>query len=137
MWPLALWINSNRFAFANESSRAAWVWAAMNYLFAILAFLLARRSYRATQTVPAAQELGSYQLMSPIGEGGMGEVWRASHKMLARPAAIKLVKLDAGPAGAASRSAFIARPTPLPRCSHRTRCTSTTSARRRKDGCTT
>ena len=33
--------------------------------------------------------------MSPIGEGGMGEVWRASHKMLARPAAIKLVKLDA------------------------------------------
>ena len=33
--------------------------------------------------------------MSPIGEGGMGEVWRARHKMLARPAAIKLVKLDA------------------------------------------
>ena len=33
--------------------------------------------------------------MSPIGEGGMGEVWRASHKLLARPAAIKLVKLDA------------------------------------------
>ena len=33
--------------------------------------------------------------MSPIAEGGMGEVWRASHKLLARPAAIKLVKLDA------------------------------------------
>ncbi len=32
--------------------------------------------------------------MSQIGEGGMGEVWRASHKLLARPAAIKLVKLD-------------------------------------------
>ena len=40
--------------------------------------------------------LGSYQLLRPIGEGGMGEVWRASHKMLARPAAIKLVKFDAG-----------------------------------------
>ncbi len=46
MWPLALWINSSRFAFVNESSRAAWVWAAMNYLFAIPAFLLARRSYQ-------------------------------------------------------------------------------------------
>jgi serine/threonine-protein kinase len=33
--------------------------------------------------------------MSQIGEGGMGEVWRATHKLLARPAAIKLVKLDA------------------------------------------
>ena len=33
-------------------------------------------------------------MISPIGEGAMGEVWRASHKLLARPAAIKLVKLD-------------------------------------------
>ena len=98
MWPLALWINSSRFASVTVSTRAAWVWAAMNYLFAIPAFLLARRSYQATQAVPMAQELGSYQLISPIGEGGMGEVWRARHKMLARPAAIKLVKLDAGQA---------------------------------------
>jgi serine/threonine-protein kinase len=29
-----------------------------------------------------------------IGDGAMGEVWRASHKLLARPAAIKLVKAD-------------------------------------------
>jgi serine/threonine-protein kinase len=39
-----------------------------------------------------AQELGSYRLVSLLGRGGMGEVWRAEHRMLARDAAIKLVR---------------------------------------------
>ena len=73
----------------------------MNYLFAILAYLVATPNVRqGCARCQTTRELGSYKLLSPIGEGGMGEVWRASHKMLARPAAIKLVKLDAGPAGA-------------------------------------
>ena len=37
------------------------------------------------------RELGSYRLLRRIGEGGMGEVWLAEHRLLARPAAIKLV----------------------------------------------
>ena len=41
-----------------------------------------------------AQELGSYRLVSRLGMGGMGEVWRAEHQLLARHAAIKLVRLD-------------------------------------------
>jgi len=41
-----------------------------------------------------AQELGSYRLVSKLGTGGMGEVWRAEHQLLARQAAIKLVRLD-------------------------------------------
>lgn len=36
--------------------------------------------------------LGSYRLISQLGEGGMGEVWRARHRLLAREAAIKLIK---------------------------------------------
>ncbi len=41
-----------------------------------------------------AHELGSYRLVSRLGEGGMGEVWRAEHRLLARRAAIKLIRSD-------------------------------------------
>jgi DNA-binding NtrC family response regulator len=38
--------------------------------------------------------LGHYRLIDKLGEGGMGEVWRARHQLLARPCAIKLIKPD-------------------------------------------
>ena len=39
----------------------------------------------------AARELGSYRLVACLGRGGMGEVWKAEHRLLAREAAIKLI----------------------------------------------
>jgi serine/threonine-protein kinase len=39
-----------------------------------------------------AKELGSYRLVARLGRGGMGEVWRAEHRLLARSAAIKLIR---------------------------------------------
>ena len=39
-----------------------------------------------------ARELGSYRLVARLGIGGMGEVWRAEHRLLARQAAIKLIR---------------------------------------------
>ena len=36
--------------------------------------------------------LGLYRLMEKLGDGGMGEVWRARHQLLARPCAVKLIK---------------------------------------------
>jgi serine/threonine-protein kinase len=44
-----------------------------------------------SNAVESGAQLGSYQLVERIGAGGMGEVWRARHKLLRRPAAIKLI----------------------------------------------
>ena len=39
-----------------------------------------------------AVRFGSYSLIEQLGSGGMGEVWLAHHQLLARPAAIKIVR---------------------------------------------
>jgi serine/threonine protein kinase len=53
------------------------------------------------------RKLGSYTLVERIGRGGMGEVWRARHQILSRPAAIKLVKtIDEGGASASALARF-------------------------------
>ena len=36
--------------------------------------------------------VGSYRLIERLGSGGMGEVWLARHQLLARPAAVKLIR---------------------------------------------
>jgi len=56
------------------------------------AYLGARAIYNMGRALVAARELGSYRLVEKLGQGGMGEVWRAQHRMLARPAAIKLIR---------------------------------------------
>jgi len=56
-----------------------------------LAYFGARMIYSISLDVSSARLLGAYRLESRIGAGGMGEVWRASHSLLARPAAIKLI----------------------------------------------
>jgi serine/threonine-protein kinase len=63
------------------------------YLIVLLmAYVGARVVYRLGAAVRQARELGSYRLVERLGRGGMGEVWRAEHRLLARPAAIKLIR---------------------------------------------
>jgi serine/threonine-protein kinase len=57
-----------------------------------MAVVTSRILYALRQTVREANELGQYLLEEKLGAGGMGEVWRARHRLLVRAAAIKLIR---------------------------------------------
>jgi tRNA A-37 threonylcarbamoyl transferase component Bud32 len=65
------------------------------YLCAAIAVVISRVVYRYGRRLAKAQEVGSYRLTELLGRGGMGDVWVAEHQMLARPAAIKLIRPEA------------------------------------------
>ncbi len=87
----------------SHRSRSLWIGSISLLVATALGWFLARHILHvrrvASEAQAAAREaqdqvlnLGSYRLISQIGEGGMGEVWRARHRLLAREAAIKLIK---------------------------------------------
>ena len=77
---------------------------------AFVAMVPSRVLQRIGRRLREAQELGSYHLVEQLGTGGMGEVWRARHQLLAREAAIKLVRPELlGARGEAETRAVLRR----------------------------
>ena len=82
--------------------------AVLPYLIVVvIAGVAAKLVYSLGIDLKRALDLGSYQLEERLGSGGMGEVWRARHRLLARPAAVKLIRPEVfQAAGAAKQSAL-------------------------------
>jgi len=94
MEPLVYAVQASR-GVATEVSLAYVLWCFLpSYICALLAVVPVRIVHGLGQQVRRARELGNYVLEEPLGSGGMGQVFRATHQMLARPAAIKLIKSE-------------------------------------------
>jgi eukaryotic-like serine/threonine-protein kinase len=65
-----------------------------DYIMVGVSVVISRVVTRLGQQVSRAREMGSYHLGELLGRGGMGEVYLATHRMLARPAAIKLIRRE-------------------------------------------
>jgi serine/threonine-protein kinase len=93
-WPLAYLVSVH----LHGRDPLAWnrllMWVHVPYVMAFVNYAISKRMWHMENAVQKARDLGSYQLVSLIGSGGMGEVWRARHRMLARDAAIKVVRSD-------------------------------------------
>ena len=92
MNPIAMWLARARGIWNFESPTDALLMHYPDYLLLGVAVVISRIVTGLGQQVAKAREMGSYQLGELLGRGGMGEVYHATHRMLARPAAIKLIR---------------------------------------------
>ena len=92
MNPLSMLLARARGTWSFTAASDALVMHYPDYLLVGVSLVISSVVRRLGQQVAQAREMGSYQLGELLGRGGMGEVYRATHRMLARPAAIKLIR---------------------------------------------
>ena len=92
MWPLGYWTDLKIFGYQPMPPSRLLVWVLPLAIIGIWMYVLNNRTLTFYMQQQSAEDVGSYALHTLIGKGGMGEVWRAKHKTLARDAAIKLIR---------------------------------------------
>jgi hypothetical protein len=86
---------SATFGQSPENGRVFVLFGTLWCAFAVFAAAAnSRQLYGLRARIREIGKLGQYTLETKIGEGGMGAVYRATHAMLRRPAAIKLLSKD-------------------------------------------
>jgi eukaryotic-like serine/threonine-protein kinase len=103
---IGLMVITRRTMFSPDA-KTYFFWIVLPYLLiTVMSYVGARVVYSLGKAVTEARELGSYRLIERLGQGGMGEVWRAQHRLLARPAAIKLIRAQQSANGGSSEEAI-------------------------------
>jgi serine/threonine-protein kinase len=91
--PLTRWLADSRGWVQFPEASIAFITMAMIFSV-IMGVAVSNVVYKLGKSVTEAREMGSYRLERSLGSGGMGEVWVASHRMLARSAAVKFIKQE-------------------------------------------
>jgi eukaryotic-like serine/threonine-protein kinase len=99
MNPLSMLVSRARGTWEFGSASDAVLMHAPDYLLVPVAIVISLVVTRLGEHVANAREMGSYRIGELLGRGGMGEVYKATHRMLARPAAIKLIRPEVIGAG--------------------------------------
>lgn len=99
------WLDDYGFGIAVEVSEAEAFapLARLNTVFAVLGLMVGLavfglvvtllRMQRMARQVQAATQVGNYELFEEIGQGGVARVYRAQHRLLKRPTAVKIIQL--------------------------------------------
>jgi serine/threonine-protein kinase len=95
MYPVGMLISRAQGMYHFEHGWHALLMHYPDYLMVGVSVVISTVVTRLGQHVSRAREMGSYQINELLGKGGMGEVYTATHRMLARPAAIKLIRPEA------------------------------------------